>query len=202
MGFSTQEYWSGLPFPSPGDILDPGKPGSPALQVILYCLSHQGNPPEIQQELNVFLLAEGLITEMKGIWDLFSNRIILGSSNRAGLHQCFTGSQDWTLIFSGCLLNEATPRFWVCVSEAALKPINLSRVFWPGELGGWHSSINSKLIVQSGISSLQNIQSQSSAFYSILKKKKIIRSFGTRNRNYIAKGSFLFVIITKAKNSV
>ena len=129
MGFSTQEYWSGLPFPSPGDILDPGKPGSPALQVILYCLSHQGNPPEIQQELNVFLLAQGLITEMKGIWDLFSNRIILGSSNRAGLHQCFTGSQDWTLIFSGCLLNEATPRFWVCVSEAALKPINLSRVF-------------------------------------------------------------------------
>ena len=75
MGFSTKEFWSGLPFPSPGDILDPGKPGSPALQVILYCLSHQGNPPEIQQELNVFLLAQGLITKMKGIWDLFSNRI-------------------------------------------------------------------------------------------------------------------------------
>ena len=28
-----QEYWSGLPFPSPGDLSDPGiKPGSPALQ--------------------------------------------------------------------------------------------------------------------------------------------------------------------------
>ena len=24
MGFSRQEYWSGLPFPSPGDLLDPG----------------------------------------------------------------------------------------------------------------------------------------------------------------------------------
>ena len=24
MGFSTQEYWSGLPFPTPGDLLDPG----------------------------------------------------------------------------------------------------------------------------------------------------------------------------------
>ena len=24
MGFSTQEYWSGLPFPSPGHLLDPG----------------------------------------------------------------------------------------------------------------------------------------------------------------------------------
>ena len=33
MGFSRQEYWSGLPFPSPGDLPSPGiKPGSPALQ--------------------------------------------------------------------------------------------------------------------------------------------------------------------------
>ena len=32
MGFSRQEYWNGLPFPSPGDLPDPGiKPGSPAL---------------------------------------------------------------------------------------------------------------------------------------------------------------------------
>ena len=33
MGFTRQECWSGLPFPSPGDLTDPGiKPGSPALQ--------------------------------------------------------------------------------------------------------------------------------------------------------------------------
>ena len=33
MEFSRQEYWSGLPFPSPGDLLDPGiEPRSPALQ--------------------------------------------------------------------------------------------------------------------------------------------------------------------------
>ena len=32
MGFSRQEHWSGLPFPSPGGLPDPGiKPGSPAL---------------------------------------------------------------------------------------------------------------------------------------------------------------------------
>ena len=32
MGFSRQEYWSGLPFPSPGDLPNPGiEPGSPAL---------------------------------------------------------------------------------------------------------------------------------------------------------------------------
>ena len=33
MKFSRQEYWSGLPFPSPGDLPDPGiEPGPPTLQ--------------------------------------------------------------------------------------------------------------------------------------------------------------------------
>ena len=33
MGLSRQEYWSGLPFPSPGDLPDPGiEPRSPTLQ--------------------------------------------------------------------------------------------------------------------------------------------------------------------------
>ena len=33
MGFSRQEYWSGLPFASPGDLPAPGiEPGSPTLQ--------------------------------------------------------------------------------------------------------------------------------------------------------------------------
>ena len=33
VGFSRQEYWSGLPFPSPGDLPNPGiEPGSPVLQ--------------------------------------------------------------------------------------------------------------------------------------------------------------------------
>ena len=33
MEFSRQEYWSAVPFPSPGDLPDPGiKPGSPTLQ--------------------------------------------------------------------------------------------------------------------------------------------------------------------------
>ena len=44
MEFSRQEYWSGLPFLSPGDLPGPGiEPGSPGLQVILYHLSHQGS---------------------------------------------------------------------------------------------------------------------------------------------------------------
>ena len=42
MEFSRQEYWSGLPFPPPGDFPDPRiKPASPALQVDSLPLSHQ-----------------------------------------------------------------------------------------------------------------------------------------------------------------
>ena len=45
MGFSKQEYWSGLPFPSPGDLPDPGiKLGSLTLEADSLSLSHQGSP--------------------------------------------------------------------------------------------------------------------------------------------------------------
>ena len=45
MEFSKQEYWSGLSFPSPGDLPDPGiKPGSPTLQADSLLLSHQERP--------------------------------------------------------------------------------------------------------------------------------------------------------------
>ena len=44
MGFSRQKYWSGLPFPSPGDLLDPRtESASPALQADSLPLSHLGN---------------------------------------------------------------------------------------------------------------------------------------------------------------
>ena len=43
MGFSRQEYWSGLPFPSPGDLPHPGiEPASPTLWVNSLLLRHQG----------------------------------------------------------------------------------------------------------------------------------------------------------------
>ena len=45
MGFSRQEYWSGLPFPSPGDLADPGiEPGSPALQADSLLSEPPGKP--------------------------------------------------------------------------------------------------------------------------------------------------------------
>ena len=47
MGFSQQEYWSGVPLPSPGDLPDPGikpvSPETPALQVVSLPLASPGN---------------------------------------------------------------------------------------------------------------------------------------------------------------
>ena len=45
MEFSRQEYWSGLPFPFPGDLPDPGiKPGSPVLWADALPSEPPGNP--------------------------------------------------------------------------------------------------------------------------------------------------------------
>ena len=45
MGFSRQEYWSGLPFPSPEDLPDPGiKPQPPALQTDTLLSEPPGKP--------------------------------------------------------------------------------------------------------------------------------------------------------------
>ena len=48
MEFSRQEYWSGLPLPSPGDLPNPGtEPGSPALQADALPSEPPGKPPVI-----------------------------------------------------------------------------------------------------------------------------------------------------------
>ena len=45
MEFSRQEYWSGLPFPSPGDLPNPGiEPGSPELRADALLSEPPGNP--------------------------------------------------------------------------------------------------------------------------------------------------------------
>ena len=53
MGFSRLEYWSGLPFPPPGDLPDPGiKPESLTFLALAggFPLSHQGNPTQLSLE--------------------------------------------------------------------------------------------------------------------------------------------------------
>ena len=51
MEFSRQEYWSGLPFSSPGDLPDPGiEPTSPALADRLFITEPPGKLPQPRQK--------------------------------------------------------------------------------------------------------------------------------------------------------
>ena len=53
LGFPRQEYWSGLPFPSSGDVPNPGiESTSPAWQVNSLPLSHLGSPPNTATKTN------------------------------------------------------------------------------------------------------------------------------------------------------
>ena len=59
MGFLRQEYWSGLSFPSPGDLPDPGfEPVSLALAGGFFTMSHQGS--QFGVDYIVFVFGPGL----------------------------------------------------------------------------------------------------------------------------------------------
>ena len=57
MQFSRQEYWSGLPFPSPGDLPNPGiEPGSPELQADALLSEPPGKKRDIRRIPMFYLL--------------------------------------------------------------------------------------------------------------------------------------------------
>ena len=62
VGFSRQEYWSGLPSPPPGDFpnqgFEPTSPVAPALQADSLPLSHQGSPLRSWWSLNIYCSKE------------------------------------------------------------------------------------------------------------------------------------------------
>ena len=66
MGFSRQEYWSGLPFPSPGDLPDPGiKPRFLALQVDSFLSEPPGKPFDYLPMSLIQNLTPGVITSVR-----------------------------------------------------------------------------------------------------------------------------------------
>ena len=116
-GFSRQQYWSGLPFPSPGNLPDPGsEPRSPALQAdsLLseppgklrgYINSHQLNP---SVELKPFALdVDNSILQMgklRVLWSLLCKKVF--SRNLEG--SIFSGSfaSEFSVVhsFNKCFL--------------------------------------------------------------------------------------------------
>ena len=63
MGFPWQEYWSGLPFPCPRDIPNPGiEPAPPALHTDSLSVSHQGIP-SLKKKKTALCLIRGLMSK-------------------------------------------------------------------------------------------------------------------------------------------
>ena len=81
VGFSRQEYWSGLPFPSPGNLPDPGiepsSPVSPSLAGRFFTTESPGKPPSVSY------------------WDLNSQRC--ASVLKKGLRLCTAGVCDYIM---------------------------------------------------------------------------------------------------------
>ena len=109
MEFSRQEYWSGLPFPSPGDLLNPGiDPGLPYCRQILDCLNHQGSPFSdkvmkymyIKIYIGIYIYpAKTAFNSNQHSWDL----ILLKSSSTSWENGWL---QDWRKEFRGWTLNQ------------------------------------------------------------------------------------------------
>ena len=106
MGFSRQEYWSGLSFPSPGDLPNPGiEPGSPTLQAETLPSEPQGSPNAGQ---------EATVRAGHGTKDCFQIR--------KGVHQGY--------ILSPCLFNLYTE--YIMRNDRLEEPKLESRL--PGEI--------------------------------------------------------------------
>ena len=60
MEFSRQEYWSGLPFPTPGDLpdpeIEPTSPASPTLAGGFFLTAPPGNPTVLMSVAKSFLI--------------------------------------------------------------------------------------------------------------------------------------------------
>ena len=94
MGFSRQEDWSGLPFPYPGDLPDPGmkpeSPVSPALQEDSLLLSHGGSPMIRNEGGQFFTVASpvsvSVSSEKIAFKGILSRKIYLGYVSRILLY--------------------------------------------------------------------------------------------------------------------
>ena len=111
-GFSKQEYWSGMPFPFPGDLPDPGiKPTSPALTGVFFITEPPGKP-----QVSV---AGGHSQDLSWCWSCFLAVPVWWFWGAYVLHSCFN---TW---YSYQLKNEKTssPLNWDIQVDESIKPI-------------------------------------------------------------------------------
>ena len=104
MGFSRQEYWSGLLFPSTGDLPDPRiEPGSPALQADSLLFEPPGKPLESRTDSG----QSQRLTSKLGAVVLVQNQ-----GERTGRGGCFFHIVQWALKILHCPEHGATSKDW------------------------------------------------------------------------------------------
>jgi len=129
MGFSRQESWNGLPFPSPEDLPDQGlNLGLPHCRQTFYHLSHQGSPICIHTYIYMYayiylsLIAWGLNCSMQDLHCIMCNLLLQCSDSLVvvhGLSSC--GTQAYLL--HGCGNLSSLTRNWThnpCITRCIL----------------------------------------------------------------------------------
>ena len=95
-GFSSQQYWSGLPCPPPGDLPNPGiKPRSRALQA--YSLPSEPPGKPMNTGVGRLFLLQGIFLIQESIWGLLHCRQILYCLS----HQGSPRTLEW-VVYSFC----------------------------------------------------------------------------------------------------
>ena len=93
MGFPSQEYWSGLPFPSPGDLPDPGINASPVLAGRFFITEPPGKPVCMYMFVQIYILYISKIYNLFRRNDYKDGMLILhvNSSQKEIFLQSFNG---------------------------------------------------------------------------------------------------------------
>ena len=103
-GFSMQEYWSGLPFPSPGYLPNPGiEPGSLALQTDALPSEPPGNP--IKYYIFCFIAKHFVF-----YFTYVSQYTEVRCSASFSFSENWAGGRSTILKFSGSLLEQVSPK--------------------------------------------------------------------------------------------
>ena len=109
MEFSRQEYWSGLPFPSLGDLPDPGiEPGSSALQVVSLPVAPPGKHKNTG--LSSLSLLQGVFpTQESNQGLLHCRRILYQLSYQESLPYVTGGKAIWNIALARTFSNSFLP---------------------------------------------------------------------------------------------
>ena len=114
MGFSRQEYWGGLPFPSPEDLPNPGiEPGSPALQADALPSEPPGKP--LEEGINTTKL---LLKVALSVWTVKVPCWYISYKQHGDVASLM--GEEWRVIFSAFLGSVMKPSILCFVSHRLL----------------------------------------------------------------------------------